>query len=145
VDDTPIDTAATLVMDDGGADDAPQLAAAQEVGAGGTAPAPAPAPDPALADYLQYADTSQEVGAGGTADGSSTAVDDYLAAAGVDPADANGATTPDQPPTEVLVDAAHPADTTTPDADAATGDDALAVPVEVPEPLHQEDPQHHGV
>jgi len=62
----------------------------------------------------------------------------------VDHADLSGTAAPDLPPTEVLIDAAHPADATTPDADAT--DDALAaVPVDPLEPVHQEDPQHHGV
>jgi VCBS repeat-containing protein len=131
-----------------GTDDAPQLTATSEVGVtegnpsgtGGTAPAP----DPALADYLQYADTSQEVGAGGTADGSSSAVNDYLAAAGIDPADANGATTPDLPPTEVLIDDAA-AGSTAPDADTTTADDSLAAVLVDPIDGPQVDPQHHGV
>ena len=113
-------------------------------------PMPAPEPDPALSpldDYLQYADTSaQDVGADGTADGATTSpLDDYLAAAGVD---AGTAKTPDAdlPPTEVLIDLAHPVDPAAAPADDTVVDDTAQVVIP-PDTLDQpqDDQQQHGV
>jgi hypothetical protein len=102
------------------------------------------APTP-LQDYLQFAAPSPEVGADGTADATTgSPVDDYLAAAGVDPA-AVAIDMPDLPPTEVLIDSSATHDATTTDHGTVIDDAALATVL--PDSLEQppEDTQHHGV
>jgi hypothetical protein len=109
---------------------------------------PAPVVDhSAVSDYLQFAEpSSPEVGAGGTAhEAAASPLDDYLAAAGVDPAHVSTAA-PDLPPTEVLIDAIHTPDAPTTPDDNAADDAALAsIPPDVLDTPQHEDPQHHGV
>jgi hypothetical protein len=100
----------------------------------------------ALHDYLQFADTSPKVGAGGTAHEAPAApLDDYLAAAGVDPAHVSVAP-PDLPPTEILVETHSALDCPVTPDDHAADDAALdAIPHDLVDTHLQDDPQHHGV
>jgi VCBS repeat-containing protein len=96
-------------------------------------------------DYLQFAQASQESGDVSVELGANNpAIDDYIQAAGVDSASVTH-TTPDLPPTEILLDTEHsgaagalPHDTSVDDAAFNT------VPIDLPD-LPPDDPQHHGM
>ncbi|MDZ7888722.1 MAG: hypothetical protein U5M72_05520 [Pseudomonas sp.] len=133
--DQPIDTADTLVADDGsaigqtahdalavasaddlvhhdtvaptGTDDTSHTAITEDVGAGVTAIDTGDTTASPLADYLHFADTSHDAGAAGVVndDSASSPLGDYLAAAGVDATTATTTDAADLPPTEVLLTA----------------------------------------
>lgn len=124
--------------------DAPAEDVTLGFGADGAPPPPPPADD-TLHDYLQFADTTGHLDAGLAAQTNTLSpLDDYLHAAGISP-DAVTFNNVDLPPTEVLIDLAHPVDHAAP-ADHATIDDA-ALAALPPEAVGQppEDTQHHGV
>jgi hypothetical protein len=98
-------------------------------------------------DYLQFAaGATKPVSGGSTQDASTTddatsPLDGYLAAAGVDPGSVSAEPAP-PPPEETLNDPVADAGPDTTQDQAAAGDDA---PVDVPDIVVDDDPQHHGV
>ncbi|MBP9149408.1 MAG: hypothetical protein KBG00_11560 [Rhodoferax sp.] len=96
-------------------------------------------------DYLQFAQISQEPGEVGVGLGANNpAIDDYIQAAGVDSASVPH-TTPDLPPTEILLDTEHSGTAGALPHDTSADDAAFnTVPIDLPD-LPPDDPQHHGM
>ncbi len=100
-------------------------------------------PGDAVADYMQFADTTHQTGTSDAADKSPPSpLDDYLVAAGVDPANVQPVEHV-MPPDPALDDAPDAqSENVLPDDNLDAGMDAGADTVD---PTLPEDPQHHGI
>jgi VCBS repeat-containing protein len=97
--------------------------------------------------YLLIADDAHDgaSAASATDTAATSPLEGYLAAAGMDHADLSRSATHELPPKELILDTPDGLEGAPPDAGTPTDDPALVVPVDLPEPVHQEDIQHHSV